>query len=361
MPRNFASPLWRPAALSLALALPGLAAGHAAAAEHSPAACVAIQSDAERLACYDRALGRDAPAPAPQAGGDPTLAASDLYPAEAGAERLKRRSLLDGRWELSPQAKLGTFNMRAHRPVYVLPLFWSSRTNRQPDSPNPLNTVGAPLAIDALENKFQVSFKNKLLQGIFDGHGDLWFGFTQTSRWQLYNDDDSRPFRETNYEPEMLLVFGTDIGLPGDWRLRMLGAGFAHQSNGRALPFSRSWDRMLVDVGIERDDWVVQIRPWWRIPESDHDDDNPDISDYMGRGELRVVHQRGAQEFALGLRHSLHGGDRSHGSLQFDWSFPLHRYLRGHLQLFDGYGESMIDYNHRATYFGVGVSLLRWY
>jgi hypothetical protein len=35
--------------------------------------------------------------------------------------------------------------------------------------------------------------------------------------------------------------------------------------------------------------------------------------------------------------------------------------MRGYMELFKGYGESMIDYNHNATYLGVGVSLLDWY
>ena len=51
----------------------------------------------------------------------------------------------------------------------------------------------------------------------------------------------------------------------------------------------------------------------------------------------------------------------SHGSARFTWSFPVAGNLRGYLEAFTGYGESLIDYNHRATYLGVGVSLLDWY
>ena len=60
-------------------------------------------------------------------------------------------------------------------------------------------------------------------------------------------------------------------------------------------------------------------------------------------------------------RHSLRGGDRSHGAVQLDYGFPISNLLRGHVQVFDGYGESMIDYNHKATYVGLGISLLDWY
>ena len=61
------------------------------------------------------------------------------------------------------------------------------------------------------------------------------------------------------------------------------------------------------------------------------------------------------------LRHSLKGGDDNHGAMQFDWAFPINKNLSGYMQVFDGYGESLIDYNHKATYVGFGVSLLNWY
>jgi phospholipase A1 len=73
------------------------------------------------------------------------------------------------------------------------------------------------------------------------------------------------------------------------------------------------------------------------------------------------VHEWNGQEFGMMLRHSFRGGSHSHGAAQFTWSFPLAGNLRGYMELFKGYGESLIDYNHNATYLGLGVSLLDWY
>src|SRR5690606_18783130 len=128
----------------------------------------------------------------------------------AAAREGKRLSLLDSRWELASESKLGTFNMRAWQPIYIMPLAATSKRNVAPRSPNPNNTVTTPEPLDAIETKFQLSFKTKVWQGVFGEHGDIWATYTQSSRWQLYNGGISRPFRETDYEPEAMLVFGTD-------------------------------------------------------------------------------------------------------------------------------------------------------
>src|SRR3546814_5402600 len=86
-------------------------------------------------------------------------------------------------------------------------------------------------------------------------------GYTQSSRWQVYNGETSRPFRETNYEPEILLVFRNNYQL-GGWKGRMAAVGINHQSNGRADPLSRSWNRVMFNVGLDRENWAVMFRPW---------------------------------------------------------------------------------------------------
>jgi phospholipase A1/A2 len=332
-------------------------------------ACTAIESDAQRLACYDHATGR-VNLPAAQKRVDRETVTPGIFSrehtgtstaaAQGNNEVAQPLSLLDSRWELSPESKLGTFNVRGYKPVYVMPVFATSNQNDEPHSPNPVNTVTSPQPLDNVEAKFQLSLKTKVWQGVFGDAGDLWVGYTQDSHWQVYNSEASRPFRETNYEPEAILMFNTNYQVFG-WDGRLLGIGLDHQSNGQSDPLSRSWNRVMADIGFERDGWTVMLRPWWRIPESRAEDNNPDISNYMGRGDMQIIHEWNGQEFGLMLRHSLRGGSESHGAAQFTWSFPLIGNLRGYMEAFKGYGESMIDYNHNATYLGIGISLLDWY
>ncbi|SDW90391.1 phospholipase A [Lysobacter enzymogenes] len=381
----------RPLLLTALAAAPWLASAQTAPTPATPQACLAITVDADRLACYDAALGRQgagvrqADIAAKEAKAiQQNLELSDELagkPKPGVVERARQAStggvfahdaplsdaianagkggLLDSRWELAKDSKLGVFNFRAYKPVYLLPVFWNNDPNTLPHSPNPRNTVTEAQSLDSVEAKFQISFKTKAAENLFGDNGDLWMGYTQSSRWQVYNGENSRPFRETNYEPEVLLVFRNNYRI-GDWKGRMFAVGLNHQSNGRADPLSRSWNRVMFNIGLDREDWALMLRPWYRISDG-NDDDNPDIDDYMGRGDLTLVHRRGDHEFALMARHSLRGGDRSHGALQFDWGFPINNQLRGHLQVFDGYGESLIDYNHKATYIGLGISLLEWY
>ncbi|NIP73939.1 MAG: phospholipase A, partial [Gammaproteobacteria bacterium] len=47
------------------------------------------------------------------------------------------------------------------------------------------------------EAHFQISLKSRLLECF-----PIYFAYTQRSHWQVYDEAASRPFRETNFNPE---------------------------------------------------------------------------------------------------------------------------------------------------------------
>ncbi len=266
------------------------------------------------------------------------------------------RSLSD-RWELDSATRKGTFLVTPYKPVYVTAGRWSSDPNEKPVSENPVYNYPLYAPLGRYEARFQLSLKTKVFQGIFGKHGDLWVGYTQKSHWQIYNTTYSRPFRETNYEPELILNFATNFSVFG-LKTRMVGIAFNHQSNGRAVPLSRSWNRVILQAGFERGNWVVLLRPWLRLP--DADDENPAIMDNIGRAEATFIYRAGRHLISAVGSHSLRGGTKNRGQVQLDWTFPVTGNLRGDLQILHGYGETLIDYNHRQTTIGIAVSLVDW-
>ncbi|MFY9326517.1 MAG: phospholipase A [Georgfuchsia sp.] len=233
-----------------------------------------------------------------------------------------------------------------------------------PDSPNPLNQVPAGNMSESSEIKYQISLKAPL-PVTWPWNDTLWFAYTQQSHWQAFNRADSRPFRESDYEPELIFLshrFGETLPKLGPFTPRFLNLSYLHQSNGQSLPRSRSWNRLTAQLGseyrlqaadedTEEKRLAVLIRPWWRMPENAGDDDNPDITKYLGHGDIEIDYWRGRELVSALLRSR---------AVQLDWSFPLSdeaNALNLHLQYFSGYGESLIDYNHKLHSFGVGFSL----
>jgi phospholipase A1 len=310
--------------------------------------CSCISDDGERLRCYDRFVGVKM-----------TMNATvrDVAPSsEPGASILavpeEKQSYLSRRWELDESKPRGRFAFMPHRENYILPVAYNKSPNKEPGH------MGDNVDVKETEVKFQLSFKVKLWQDVLDQNMDLWFGYTQKSFWQLYDVEDSAPFRETNYEPEMLLNYRTDIPVLG-LRLRTLTLGFNHQSNGRSEPLSRSWNRVVANVGLEKDDFVLQLKSWYRIPESEDEDDNPDLDKCMGPGELWAWYLWGPQRFGVMWRNNFRFDD-NRGALQLEWAFPLGRKVSGYIQYFTGYGESLLDYDHPVDRIGIGFILDDW-
>jgi len=311
-------------------------------APYDTPACRSVEPDAERLKCYDDA--------AKQQGEQNSGPPSSLQPLSADDS-----SLIGRRWELDPETRHDIFSIRPHKQSYLLPARYTSNVNNQPSSPTQ-GMVPESLGYINTEVKFQFSFKMKALA--VKERFDLWIGYTQLSFFQMYSKSISSPFRENNYEPEIMGVIHTDYDLFG-LRGRFINLGIVHQSNGRQDPLSRSWNRIYAQFGFERDGFGLMVRPWYRIREDWTNDNNPDITDFLGHGDILATYQRGGHMFSLLLRSNLNFWNLR-GAAQVDWSFPLYRQLKGYVQVFTGYGESLIDYNHNQTTIGAGFLLLNW-
>lgn len=313
--------------------------------------CACIQNDKERLACYDRLAGRGVDG-APKGVVGPSAEATRL-PEPKGKAADGELSYLTRRWDLDESRPRGHFVFIPHRQMYIMPLTYNFSPNRTPGH------TGEVDAVKEAEAAFQLSMKVKLWQDVLGQDMDLWFGYTQRSFWQVYSVDDSSPFRDTNYEPELLLNYRTDVDLLGG-HLRTIALGVNHQSNGRADPLSRSWNRLVGYLGWERGPFVVELRTWYRLPESEKEDDNPDIHRFMGPGELWVHYGIGGHRLGAMLRNSFRSKD-NRGALQLEWAFPLGlSSVKGYVQYFNGYGESLLDYDHSVNRIGVGVILEQW-
>jgi phospholipase A1 len=305
--------------------------------------CVKIEDNTKRLKCYDELAGRKAepigPAAAAVSGTKPESQAKPTY-----LERL---------WELGKESRRGRFSISTHRSNYILPITYVESPNEEP-----IRKADPEKELKNIEVAFQLSFKAKLWQDIFKQNMDLWVAYTQRSFWQFYNSADSSPFRETNYEPEILLNFRTDYDL--HWlKNRFINVGINHQSNGQSEPLSRSWNRFVANFGFERDNLALILKTWLRIPESAENDDNPDIEDYLGYGELWAYYFLNDNRFGIMVRNNL-DFSKNRSAVQLEWCFPLFERISGYIHYFNGYGESMLDYNHNINRIGLGFIIKDW-
>ena len=257
------------------------------------------------------------------------------------------------------------FVITPHAQNYILAFTHNSNPNQQPyEDQDVYPDLAHP--VQHKSAKLQLSIKVPITHRdiLFENDG-VYFGFTLKSLWQVYNHALSAPFRETNYRPEVF--YQTPISselLGGTWFARV---GFEHESNGQHQLLSRSWNRVFMGIGFQKDNWALYLQPWYRLPEDKKKDDlnplsppppkgddNPDITDYLGHYELTALIDWDRYIFSSKIRYNFETG---YGSAETGFSFPLWGRLKGFVQYYDGYGESLIDYNHRSQRIGLGILL----
>jgi phospholipase A1 len=264
--------------------------------------------------------------------------------------------VLSERLEEDRRNVLQPFTLMSHKPNFLL--FAAHNASGYDPELYRLQDNDPNLELSDTEVQFQISFKLPLYVGLLDLF-DIYAAYTNHSFWQLY-DSDSSPFRETNHEPEAWVQFQPDWSFMGV-KNTVNAIGIVHQSNGRGGVLSRSWNRIYAAMAFEMGPVAVGIKPWYRIPEDDEDDDNPDITDYLGHYELRAAYKWNDHVFSAMSRNNLESGF-SKGAVELTWSFPLWDYpfLKGYVQYFNGYGESLIDYDRHVNKFGIGLAVTDW-
>ena len=269
-------------------------------------------------------------------------------------------------WELESGSSCPTFGLRAFH-ANTVSISGSDKVNRQPTSPNPANSATESVDYSKHAMRLQISVRTKLASGILTSSGgtlrdSLWAGYTSQSEWQVFNSDLSRPFRNTDHMPELIYVYPTTAKLPGGWLWRYSGVGLVHQSNGQSDPLSRSWNRAYLMTGFEKDDrFTVQLRLWHRLSEKADKDNNPNITRYLGRGDLTV----GWNIDSKNSLRAVYSGFNGRGSGKLEWTRSLgdgrgntFSGLRLYTSIFHGYGDSLLDYNYKRTTFRFGLSLV---
>ncbi len=335
----------------------------ALATETAIQACAAIVDSTTRLACFD-ALAATVNVDEADDGVDITFLGTDGDATDTGDTGGSGRRRRNETAATRAQPGLARQRMNVQSAIadlpwavlpyhrnYLLPVTWNNSLNHEP-----WQNLFPGEGLQQEEAKFQISFKALAVRDILGEGTNLWAAYTQESWWQVYNSDLSSPFRETNYQPELMFTVDNDKSVFG-FTNTQLGLSFNHQSNGRSQILSRSWNRVIASADFERGAALVRLRAWYRVPESREKDDNPSIWNYMGYGDITVAWRNDQHEFSALARHNLRGGDNSKGAIQLDWSFPISRRFRGYVQYFNGYGESLIDYDARSHRLGIGITL----
>lgn len=229
--------------------------------------------------------------------------------------------------------------LSTHKPMFILPATYS------PDY------TGAQTEVI-----FAISAKVQLFST------PLYFGYSQRSFWQVYDADRSRPFRETDYNPELFYRW-----TPDPKRFHHWGADFGaeHESNGQDVPDSRSWNRLYVAPFRAKGKSLLYVKAWYRLPEDakktpddPKGDDNPDIEDHYGYGELHYQRQVGRRQVVHTMLRL--NPDTGHGALNINYTIPSRDgSIFYQAYLWHGYGESLLDYNDSVTRIGLGIAFSR--
>lgn len=227
----------------------------------------------------------------------------------------------------------GFLGLKYYEPIYML---FTHDFSKKPDR-------------KADELHFEFSFERPITYDALGLGEKISFAYAQNSWWQI--TQDSAPFRESNYRPELYV----SAPVPFADELKI---GAMHESNGKGGEESRSWNRLYAQSTWSADGFSITPRAWYAFW---LDRTNEDIADYMGYGDLRASYTFGKQRLSALWRNNLHFDGSNRGAIELNYSFPIFNSgFYGYLRYFNGYGESLVDYKRSVNKIGAGLSFVEF-
>jgi phospholipase A1 len=258
-----------------------------------------------------------------------------------------KNSVLETRIKKERLATNNPLSIILYQPTYILPYYYTASPYTriyQGQTPNNQNIMRN-------EFKAQLSLRVPLVGHVFNQeHLSLNLGYTQLSYWQVYAS--SQYFRETNYEPEIFL----EDHFHHNWIARIAAD---HQSNGRGGALERSWNRIIGTVQFSGEHWLVGLKTWGLIfTKQSSNYHNPDIAKFVGYENVLLAYTFEKATLSFQAQNLESGLRRGH--VEMTLSYPMLKHVSMFVQYFNGYGQSMLEYNHRTQGAGLGIAFNDW-
>lgn len=210
--------------------------------------------------------------------------------------------------------------------------------------------------------KFQISVKYSLFYPFKSG---VYFAYTEQAWWDIYKN--SSPFREFNHNPEVFWRVDEGDNLFNDSMLGYVDyiqAGpYEHKSNGVDGERSRSLNRYYGQIQLSVGEVLnagVNLKVWNYYNLAS---ENRDLKKYngYGEGELFVKLKSSSVQYLDKEKIYVKGGlgtDPSKYWFETGIFFRIittHVQPRFYIQYFQGYGESLVDYDKKDKQIRAGL------
>ena len=247
--------------------------------------------------------------------------------------------------KFNEQKKMGTIPnfVSLYKLNYVLPYYYTS---------SPYDSVYQGFTpnnqqVQSSEFKGQISVEVPLIKNLFYNEDMSINGaFTELIYWQFYAE--SQYFRETDAEATLFFKYH----FHQNW---LFTAGFDHQSNGKGGELERSWNRVIGSFQFSGENFYVQTEFWGLVFQAESSDlHNPGIERYLGHEDILYAYKFYSLTASMSVQNLESGMER--GNYTFSLAYPVSEQLNFYAQYFNGYGQSLIEYDHRTQGAGIGVS-----